>query len=566
MKAQSTSKGAAALSIANIVVKLLSLLYVPVLIDILTRPGHGTYSFAYEIFVFAYIVLTEGFARGVTKLVSELETSKEESRILTSFREALKIMFVLGGITALLIFIFAPQIAEMGNSPASYLAIRALAPALLTTSLVSVYRGYFQGRMYMKPYAYSQVIEHIFNVSLSLLFAYYFETRFYTPEHTYSVFGGAFGTTVASLISLLFLMYVYKYKDTTKDGVAPIADSSERKEIISILKQYSVPLTLGALFQQLGNLVDVFNVKNRLFVSEVTAMNAGIAGVLDKINTENLNSEGIVKLIESRANAQFSMLSTYKTMIGVPIGLVVALTMAILPALARHYANRDYNNLSKDYNTSMKVGLLFVMPASFGLMGSAFEITRALYPDVFKVEYMSAMVLFVGALATILMSVSLIQTVALQSTGYYKDSLKPLILGVVVKVILNYFLVAIPAIQIYGAVISTYIAYIVTVIYSEYLIKNKLKVHVSVKEYIGKLVSASIVMFIVLMGIHFLTYGLNLSRLPASILLVFQIIFGAAVYVYVIIRNGAVRKSDIMALSPRIADRIPGKIMRIMKD
>ena len=539
MKAQSTSKGFAALSIANIVVKLLSLLYVPVLMGILTRPGHGKYAFAYEIFVFAYIVLTEGFAKGVTKLVSEMESLKEESKILTTFKEALRIMFVLGSVASVLIFTFAPNFARLGESPDSYPAIRALAPALLTTSLVSVYRGYFQGRMYMKPYAYSQVIEHIFNVVLSIGFAYYFNTYFYSESYTYAVAGGAFGTTIASLISLLYLIYVYKTKDSSLKGVEEVKDSAGKKAIVNLLKTYSIPLTIGAFLQQFGNLVDVFNVKNRLVFSG-----------LNKVS----------------ADAQYSMLSTYKTFIGVPIGLVVALTMAVLPALARHYAAKDFDKLQRDYDASMKVGMLFVVPASFGLSGAAFEITRTLYPDIASLEWMSAFVLFVGAIATILMSISLIQTVALQSTGYYKDSIKPLVLGVVVKILFNFILVGMPSIRIYGAVISTYIAYVVTIVYSEYIIKNKLKVNISFNDYLPKTITASFVMWIFLMAVHYATYWMNLSRFPSAIVLLLQILIGAIIYAILIIKNGALRKSDLDALSPKIANKIPNRIKKMMKD
>src|SRR3712207_9431574 len=50
-------------------------------------------------------------------------------------------------------------------------SIMALAPTIFFTSIVSCYRGYFQGRGNMTPTAISQILEQIINTIFTLVFA-----------------------------------------------------------------------------------------------------------------------------------------------------------------------------------------------------------------------------------------------------------------------------------------------------------------------------------------------------------------------------------------------------------
>ena len=56
MKEQSTGKSFIALSFAGILVKVMSLLYVPIIIRILGDEGYGIYLASYDIFSLIYVV------------------------------------------------------------------------------------------------------------------------------------------------------------------------------------------------------------------------------------------------------------------------------------------------------------------------------------------------------------------------------------------------------------------------------------------------------------------------------------------------------------------------------
>ena len=60
MKKQSVTKGFAILSIAGMLAKVFSLIYIPALINILTDQGYGIYMAAYQIFTFIFILTNSG--------------------------------------------------------------------------------------------------------------------------------------------------------------------------------------------------------------------------------------------------------------------------------------------------------------------------------------------------------------------------------------------------------------------------------------------------------------------------------------------------------------------------
>ncbi|MEL7598273.1 MAG: oligosaccharide flippase family protein, partial [Clostridiaceae bacterium] len=70
MKKQSTTKGFAILSAAGMIVKVLSLLYIPFLLQIIGDDGWGIYSSAYRIYAFVYVLTNAGIPIAISKSVS----------------------------------------------------------------------------------------------------------------------------------------------------------------------------------------------------------------------------------------------------------------------------------------------------------------------------------------------------------------------------------------------------------------------------------------------------------------------------------------------------------------
>jgi len=203
---QSTTKGFAILSAASFMVKLLSLLYVPFLRKILGEQGIGVYYSAYSIFVYIYILTNSGIPVAISKMVSELIAIGNYKDAVRTFKIARFLLLILGMIMSLLMLIFAVPLANRTESATARLAIMALSPTILITSVLSAYRGYFQGRGNMTPTAVSQVLEQIANTIFSLIFAAYF-IKYGVAE---GAAGGTIGTSVGALVAVIYMIYVYE--------------------------------------------------------------------------------------------------------------------------------------------------------------------------------------------------------------------------------------------------------------------------------------------------------------------------------------------------------------------
>lgn len=212
MKTQSTTKGFAILSAAGMAVKLISLLYVPLLLSIIGEDGYGVYAIAYSVFAFIYVITNTGLTSAISKLVSELIALKNYKDAAKAFKMARLMLLAIGIVMSVFMLGLARPLSRFMNMPRSYLAIGALAPAVLFTSLASAYRGYFQGRGNMTATAVSQIIEQVMNIIFSLLFAALW--RKYGIEAACA--GGTVGTTLGAVASFIYLIRFYEKNKSYK--------------------------------------------------------------------------------------------------------------------------------------------------------------------------------------------------------------------------------------------------------------------------------------------------------------------------------------------------------------
>ncbi len=63
LKEESTSKSFMILTAATFLMKVMSLVFVPVLLYLIGAEAHGIYTTAYEYFSFIYVVTNEGLTR-----------------------------------------------------------------------------------------------------------------------------------------------------------------------------------------------------------------------------------------------------------------------------------------------------------------------------------------------------------------------------------------------------------------------------------------------------------------------------------------------------------------------
>ena len=158
-----------------------------------------------------------------------------------------------------------------------------------------------------------------------------------------------------------------------------------------------------------------------------------------------------------------------------------------------------------------------------------------------------------------------LQSSILQSINRLFTSTMFLLTGAVLKVILSYTLSAIPELNIYGAVISTYVSFLVPFILNQWVLNRKEAMNISVLGNLWKPCLSSV--FMVIVG--FPLYQILINLLPSgsyfSTLVSFfiTVVVCVIVYAYVLMKIGGLTQEDVKEISPALARRWPKKLRRI---
>lgn len=537
-KNNSATKGFAILTVAGILNKVLSVLYVPVLLQILGGDyGYGIYSAGYRIYSFIYIITNSGFPIGISKLQAELIARKNYRDAKRSFRIIRIMMVSYGLVMAILTALFARQITIMLGYEDAYLVILALAPTMLFSAMSCSYRGFFNGNSNMKPTAISQVIEQFLNVTLSLAFALILKP--YGVK--YACAGATVGTTIGSLGSAIYLRATYNRKKHMLDEKTPCnIRPLSRNTIIKRLLSYAVPIAFSSIITYGGDIIDLANTKLRLLA-------AGFSSV--------------------KATKMFGVLTKYSTMLNVPLAITTAMYIAVMPYFSKAIELRDYRQLKRQIGDAYRMSLLISIPAAVGLAVLSKPIFQLLFPGFIDGWKLMAM----GSIVVILASIVQIQVGMLQSVNKTNLSTMSLIIGLVIKLFMNYFLIATPRINIYGAVVGTIAFYGVAIYLNQHHIRKYVPAYVSIKKQMGRPIAASTAMAIAAGIAYKLLYAISHRFIGAyisnAISTLIAIIIAVIAYGLIMLMIGGITKEDLDVIphSRKLLKFIPKRIQDIMR-
>ena len=172
---QSFLHGALILLVAVAIVKVIGALFKIPLNLIITPVGMGYFSTAYNLYNPIFSLATAGFPIAIARLVSENYARGRFRDIRQIHKVSIPIFLTLGLLAFCLMFFgakpyvsYATDSGDMNALPAIYL----LSPAILFSSMVAIYRGYYEGLRNMYPTALSEVVEALFKLVLGLAGAY----------------------------------------------------------------------------------------------------------------------------------------------------------------------------------------------------------------------------------------------------------------------------------------------------------------------------------------------------------------------------------------------------------
>lgn len=433
MKKRSFVGGAAILGGAGLLVKLIGALYRIPLTNIIGAEGLGIYQKVYPVYTILLVLSTAGLPTAISRVVSQRQARGDTAGAHKVFRVALALLLGIGLFTAGLLFLFAEPLATWTGDPAATVAFRAISPALLLVSVISAYRGYFQGQEIMSPTATSQIVEQLGKLALGLTLA----SAWLPRGVEWGAAGTLVGVSLSELAALLLLIGIYigTRKRRAALCVLPCATQGKgaprsTRDVCRDLVKVAVPITLGAMVLPLVNLIDAAFIMNSL-----------------QANGSSL----------ADARAMYGLLTgPVNTLIAMPAVLSTALEVALVPSIAASMQLKEFQDVRDKSVVGIKLTMLFALPCVAGLCILAQPILHLLYTSLTGVEMqIGANLLRLASVSVVLLSLIQTLTGILQGVGRLYAPVRNLALGAILKLTASLSLIAIPSIGIFGAVIGT---------------------------------------------------------------------------------------------------------------
>ena len=436
------TSGASWLTIGNVLSRVIGALYVipwATWLGAEYTQANVLYSAGYKPYSLMLAIATAGFPSSIAKQMAYYNSLKEYKTADKLFKNSIIIMLLTGVLSGGLLFLIAPILAEntsTTNVEGATMVIRSLSPALLILPAMSLLRGYFQGFNDMKPTAISQIIEQFARVGY-LLAATYAIMMIYSGEVTQAVVHSTFAAFIGALGALLYLIFEYiRRLPVAKRLIAKSANNVnlDFKESIKIMVVDSIPFILLGSGIIIAQLIDTYTFgqilesTSALLFTEIEEL----YGVL------SLDVDKLVMII---------------------ISLAVALASSLVPVISKKFAQRNIAGTSELVEHITVLFSIVMIPAALGMASIANNIYYLFYPNGSEA---GPGLLITASISSIVLGAYTVFSTILQSMNYRRLAVRFLLIGLVVKALLQFPFVAL--FEAHGALVSTAIGFLVSTV------------------------------------------------------------------------------------------------------
>lgn len=438
-------KGALILAVSNILIKIIGAVFKIPLTRIVGDYAMGLYNTAYTYYTILLTIATAGLPIAISKMISESRALSKYSLAKRIFRMALLTCAALG-LFGTVVMLVAPSVLKsffpsaysvLFNNPDTITSFWTLAPAVLFISITAAFRGYFQGHNDMLPTALSQLTEALCRLFVGLALAYLFIKL--GLQQKFIAAGAICGITVGTLLAgvLLFCIYLHRKK---KAGVEidETPDAGDKKTIFKNLMAIAVPVTIGALVINLTNFIDTIMIPSRL------------------------SAIGAYSL--TRVTELYGIYSSYAvSLFNLIPNVLISINASITPVVAAAYARNDKEALHGTLTSALRLVIIISAPAAVGISVLSEPILSFLF-GAGESARIAAGALSILSIGSLFLCVSSLASTILQSLGKANIPVYNMLIGAGLKLLANFFLIAIPGIELMGAAIGTVICYAVIAI------------------------------------------------------------------------------------------------------
>ncbi|MBE6679185.1 MAG: polysaccharide biosynthesis protein [Ruminococcaceae bacterium] len=465
--------GVLILTISNLIVKAIGLLFKIPLHDILGDDGMGYFNAAYTIYTTFFMVSTAGLPVAISYMVSRSRAAGNFNQVKKIMRIAFAVFFIIGTVGTCALFFGAGFFSEnVAKIPESKYCIMAIAPTLFFVCLTSAFRGYFQGHQVMWPTAVSQLLESLGKLLIGILLANWSIAR--GDELHITAAWTIFGLTIGVLCGMGFIWItklLYNTQKINEEYALPNSDTMATESAKSLLKELvviAIPVTLSSSVMSLANLIDLTVISRQL-------------------QSIGFTSKGAAALYGNYTTLAVPMFNL------IPV-LVYPIGYSLVPMISALLVKKEDKQADKVMTSSLKTAAILSMPCTVGMAVLATPILTMIYGsgnllakytaessellnDKMFMSYITSdttsaslagPLLTKLAISSFLVCMLAITNSILQANKRPYLPLISMLVGAAAKIAASFLLIGNPEIGIDGAPISTDICYIIVVVCNFY--------------------------------------------------------------------------------------------------
>ena len=469
--------------------------------------GNAIYSSAFQIYTLFLTISSIGIPNAVSKLVSERLAIGDSRGAHKIFKIAFITFGIIGFICSLTLYLSAEYIScTLIQIPEAKLSLEALSPSIFFVSITSVIKGYFNGRENLNVGANSQTVEQFFRTFLTAILIEYIAkvTGFNTKVM-------AATAAIASTISeIVCFMYLYKYYLRMKREIGNEIRQSinykykGRRKILKEIFSVSIPMSIGPVIGGINKNIDSITIMRGLkqFITEI------------------------------EAKIQYGILTgKVDTIIAFPLSFNSIFSSILIPAVSSANASGKFLNANRKIEFSILMSVLIGVPSAVGIIFFAEPILELLFPN----QPDGAVLLQISAISIVFTMISQNVNAVLHGLGKTIITIFILIIGVIVKIILNTCLLNIDPNEfilggIRGAAFANTVSCILVCMIEIIIMKKYINIEFNIKKFIKPIVSTIIMMICLIC-----TYNILLGIVSKKMCILISILISIIIYCVMLI-------------------------------
>ncbi len=435
MKKTSILRCSFLLGVGSLVAKFLGAVYRVPLTNLLGSEGLGLYQMVFPFYAVLLDFAGAGVPSAISKMISETGLENRENYAHNLLINSIKLLSIFGLICTILMLSLAYPISILQGNRNAYVGYLFLAPSVFLVSLISCFRGYFQGKMNMTPTAVSQVIEQVFKLIFGLVLVYVL-----CNNVVLAVGGATFAVTLSELFALIVLYLTYRknYRSSEKQVYNKSTFKLQAKSILKI----TLPITLIGIAIPLSHIIDSFMILN----------------ILSKYRPDATSLYGLLTGVSM-------------TVINLPVSICYGISTTAIPVVS---GSKDETEKNRNIKKTLYLTLLLSVPSAILCYILSPQIVNILFRSLQEVEKTTTINLIrLLSGGVILLSVLQTENAVLIGKGNFYSPLLSMGLGITVKIIVNSILLNVEQLNIFAGAVGLIACYFVASLVNLILIFGK---------------------------------------------------------------------------------------------